>query len=139
MNILGFFKSAPKVTADIFDKNDGHLAKLGSWIGGQQFTDQERAQMSADTMEDVRAYSVATLGESTERSKTRRTIAELVIKFYVLELFMASIVFPFNAEWSMFILKIASGVTLGGLVISTSVFFFGSHALARHNESKGKK
>lgn len=139
MSFRSWITGAPKITADIFDKNDGHLAKMGGFFGGLVFTEQERAQMGSDTMKDVRAFNVATMGESTDRSKTRRTIAELVIRFYVLELFMASIIFPFNSEWSLFILKIASGLTLGGLVVSTSVFFFGSHALARHNETKERK
>ena len=39
MGFLSLFK--PKVAEDIFDKDDGLLAKAGSWIGNQQFTEEE--------------------------------------------------------------------------------------------------
>ena len=138
MNLLSFFTAAPKLTDDVFDKDNGLLAKFGGWVGGQQFTDQEQEELSANSLKDVRKFVVDTLGESTERSKTRRDIAVLVIKFYLLLLFISVMVFPFNKEWSTFALSVAMIPALGGLVVSIGVFFFGSHLIQKHHESKNK-
>ena len=138
MGLLSFFTAAPKLTDDVFDKDNGLLTKFGGWVGGQQFTDQEQAELSAKSVESVQTFVVATLGESTERSKTRRSIAVFVIKFYLLLLFIAVMVFPFNKEWSTFALSVATIPALGGMVVSIGIFFFGSHMIQRHHESKNK-
>jgi len=138
MGLLSFFTAAPKLTDDVFDKDNGLLTKFGGWIGGQQFTDQEQAELSANSLKDVRKFVVDTLGESTERSKTRRDIAVLVIKFYLLLLFISVMVFPFNKEWSTFALSVAMIPALGGLVVSIGVFFFGSHMVQKYQDSKNK-
>jgi len=138
MGLLSFFTAAPKLTDDVFDKDNGLLTKFGGWVGGQQFTDQEQAELSAKSVESVQTFVVATLGESTERSKTRRSIAVFVIKFYLLLLFIAVMVFPFNKEWSNFALSVATIPALGGMVVSIGIFFFGSHMIQRHHESKNK-
>tara|TARA_R110000764_G_scaffold224358_1_gene313488 strand:+ start:71 stop:493 length:423 start_codon:yes stop_codon:yes gene_type:complete len=139
MSIFSFFTAAPKLTDDVFDKDSGLLTKFGGWIDGQQFTEQESVEHSAQTIKDVQKFVVDTLGESTERSKTRRDIAVLVIKFYLLLLFIAVMVFPFNKEWSTFALSVAMIPALGGLVVSIGVFFFGSHLMRGYNESKNKE
>jgi hypothetical protein len=77
--MFGFLRKQKNVDA-ILDPHDGHLAKLGGWIGRMQFTDQERAEMLSHTAEAIREYSIKTMGESTERSKTRRNISILWIK-----------------------------------------------------------
>ena len=139
MGFLSFLTAAPKLTDDVFDKDTGLLSKFGGWVGGQQFTDQEQAELKAKSVKDVQEFVVATLGESTERSKTRRSIAVLVIRFYVLLIFITAIVYPFNTDWSMFVLSLATIPTLGGLVVSIGVFFFGSHLVRGHHEAKNKK
>ena len=138
MGLLSFFTAAPKLTDDVFDKDNGLLTKFGGWIDGQQFTEQESVEQSAKTIKDVQKFVVDTLGESTERSKTRRDIAVLVIRFYLLILFMSVMVFPFNKEWSAFTLSIATIPALGGLVVSIGVFFFGSHLIRGYQETKNK-
>ena len=138
MGLLSFFTAAPKLTDDVFDKDNGLLTKFGGWIGGQQFTDQEQAELNAKSIESVQTFVVATLGESTERSKTRRDIAVLVIKFYPLLIFVALMAFPFNKEWSAFALSLATIPALGGMVVSIGLFFFGSHMIQKHHESKNK-
>jgi hypothetical protein len=136
MGFLSFFKAAPKVVDDVFDKDSGLLTQVGSWIGNSNFTPEEAAEMNAKTFEDVRAYSIATMSESTDRSKTRRNIAELIIKFYVGLIFLTGMVYPIDPEWSNRWFELATSWTLGGMVTSISVFFYGSHALAKHQEGK---
>ena len=89
-NPASWIASNPKVIDDVFDKDNGHLAKIGAWIGNQDFTTEEQAEMTANIAKGVQKFAIDTLSENTERSKARRTIAENVINFYLLILFIPS-------------------------------------------------
>ncbi len=132
------FKAAPKAVDDVLDKENGLITQFGGWIGNQKFTPEEVSEMNTQTYADVRKFVIATLEESTDRSKTRRSMALLVMKFYISLLALAVILFPFHIEWSQACMEVATSWTLGGLVSSISIFFYGSHALAKHTESKKK-
>lgn len=120
---------------NVMNKKDGHLANIGSWIGNLRYTAEDMAEMDAKVADGVRKFAVDTLSENTERSKARRDIANLVIKSYLLMAFMAVIVYPFNPEWSLFILSVLSGGAISGAFVSVIIFFFGSHW---HRTTKAK-
>ena len=126
-----FLFGSPKTMDDIFDKDTGHLAKIGGWIGNQQFTDQEQATMNANMAKAVQNFAIATLSENTDRSKARREIAVFTIKFYLLIIFIAGMVYPFNPEWSAIWVTLTTSWGLGLLVQGVAMFFFGVH-VARH-------
>ena len=83
MSILDWFTSAPKVVDNVFDKEKGLLTQVGQWVGHQQFTEEEKAIHAKGMSEAIQAYSIATLGENTDRSKARRTIAVEWIRLQV--------------------------------------------------------
>ena len=139
MGFLNWFSSGPKVVNDVFDKDSGLLTQVGGWIGNANFTAEEQAELSAANLVSIRKFVADTLDENTDRSKARREIAVFFIKFYSLMLFMSGITHPFNAEWSAVWFNIATSTSVGGLVIAISIFFFGSHAMVKHNNSKNKK
>lgn len=126
----------PKTVDDIFDADKGLLSKAGAWIGNQSFKPEEVAEMNAETAQHVREFVKATLSESTQRSRARRDIAVFFIKFYCLMLFMCGMTYPISGEWSAVWLTLCTSLSVGGLVSAISIFFFGSHALARHHETK---
>lgn len=136
MNILKFFTAAPKIADDIFDKDKGLLSKAGAWIGNQQFTKEEQSEANAVMVKGVTDYAIATLGENTERSKGRREIAFLIMRFYVLLLFWCCLVYPFDKEWALFIGGIATSGSLVSFVGGVSAFFFGSHFWSSHVKGK---
>lgn len=137
MGLFSFFTAAPKAVDDVFDKDNGLLTQFGEFVGNANFTEEEKKELMAAQANDVRKFVVATLSESTDRSKSRRNIAELVIRFFVLMLFLSGVVYPFNPEWSAVWLGLAINAPVGGLVSAISIFFFGSHLITRHNETKG--
>jgi hypothetical protein len=139
VSLFGWFKSAPKVVDNVFDKDRGLLTQVGSWIGNSKFTDEERAELNAENIKAVQGFVVATLAENTDRSVARREIAVFFIKFYAILIFMAGITHPINPEWSLVWFNLATSLSVGGLVTAISVFFFGSHAISRHTESKNLK
>jgi hypothetical protein len=136
MSIFGWFTSKPKTVDDIFDKDNGLLTQVGGWIGNQQFTDQERATYDQDTIKGIQKFVVDTLAENTDRSKARREIAVFFIKFYSIMLFMCGMTYPIDPEWSLMWFKLATSLSVGGLITAISVFFFGSHAINRYQDAK---
>jgi hypothetical protein len=129
MNIFKKIFSRVKTIDAIFDKEDGHLAKVGAWIGNHKFTEEEQAEMNAKLGENVRKFAVDTMSENTERSKTRRKMALLILKTFVLFQFMSVIVFPFNLEWSAYLFKVSTSPIMTSLVLGVGAFFFGSHII----------
>lgn len=136
MSFWSWFTAKPKAVDDIFDKDNGLLSKVGGWVGNQQFTDQERATYDKATMDGIQKFVVDTLSENTDRSKARREIAVFFIKFFSIMLFMCGMTYPIDKEWSAVWFKLATSASVAGLVISISVFFFGSHAATRYYDSK---
>ena len=136
MSWFGLAKSAPKIADNIFDKDKGLLTQIGGGIGNSKFTEEEQAEMNRDLAKGVQDFAVATLEENTDRSKARRQIAQDVIRFYILLVFMCGITYPVSSDWSKVWLSLASLPALGGLVVGVGVFFFGAHM---HRSHIGKK
>ena len=139
MDLFGWAKSAPKAIDDVFDKDNGHLAKIGGWIGNQQFTDQEQAELMVGVGKSVQDFAVATLAENTERSKSRRDLAILTLQFYFLLVFMTGITYLIDKEWSALWFKLATIPTLLALVGGVGLFFWGTHTLRSSKWAKDKE
>ena len=138
MSIFSFLKAAPKLTDNIFDKDKGLLTQVGGWIGNSKFTDEERAELSANIGKGVQAYAIATMKENTKRSVARRDIAMFIIKFYALLIFMTGMTYPISKEWSAVWFNLATDPIIGGLVIAISIFFYGSHMIREQAASQNK-
>lgn len=137
MGWLGFLRGTPaKTVDDIFDSEKGLLAKAGAWYGNREFTAEEQAELNAKTASAVQKFVVDTLSESTDRSRARREIAVFFIKFYTVMLFMCGMTYPVNAEWSQMWFALATSLGVAGLVSAISIFFYGSHALAKYQDKK---
>lgn len=125
-----------KVVDNVLDKDTGLLAQVGSWIGGQQYTDEEQAEANERLRTGVVDYAIASMGENSERSKARREIAKLWIKTQLGLVLMCAISAPWGMELAEFYFKLAtSSIMLGGTG-AIITFFFGSYLLTRHNETK---
>ena len=138
MSILDWITGAPKLVDNVFDKDKGLLTQVGGWIGHQQFTDEERAIHNKAMGDAVRGFAVATLGENTDRSKARRTIAiewirmqVWLIKLTVLTVFIDYLIALSgkDSELTGSITAIAFSPMLWGITGAVSVFFFGTHMM----------
>ncbi len=136
-SISEFFKSSPKVIDNLFDKDKGLITQMGSWIGNQKYTSEEQAEANAKMVKGVTDFAIATMSENTDRSRARREIAVLVIKFYLFILFWSALVYKIDSDWSLFIFSIATSGGLVALVTGIGAFFFGSHFWSSH--VKGSK
>ena len=80
MSWLSWFSSAPKVIDDVMDKDNGLISQVGGWIGNMKLTDEEVLEANAKTVLLVQDYAIKTLDENSERSKSRREIANLIVQ-----------------------------------------------------------
>ena len=130
------FSWSDKVVDNVLDKDDGLLSQVGGWIGNMNLTDEEVIKFNAKTVDSVQLFVKDTLSESTGRSKTRRSIAVLWIKAQLGIVLMCCIAAPWDMELAEFYFKLATSTLMITVTTAICIFFFGSHGLARHNESK---
>ena len=131
MSIFSWLLSSPKAVNDILDKDNGLFTQVGGWINNLNLTDEEVMKQNAATAASVQAFAVATLDENTERSKSRREIAILYTKFYLLWMTVGFGVYPINEGYAIFLVSALTGLALGGAFTSIIIFHFGSHGIAK--------
>ena len=147
--IVNFFSSVPKLGENIFDKDKGLLTQVGSWVGGQQFTDQEQSEHNLVMVKSVQAFAVATLNENTGRSKARREIAVAWFKLQIWLVKLGVLAIPIDyaikrldgseAGLSASINAIAFNPYIWGITGAVSVFFFGAHIMRGSKWAKEDK
>lgn len=138
MNWLGSIFSTRKAVDDLLDKDNGLIAKAGAWIGNLSLTQEEVVEFNAKTVMGVQEFVKETLDESTERSRTRRSVAILWIKSQLAIVMFACISAPWNIELAKFYLALAtSGLMITGTT-AVIIFFFGSHGIARIEKERKK-
>ena len=130
------FSWGEKATDNLLDKDSGLIAQAGSWIGGLKLTDEEVMEQNAKTVNSVQGFVKDTLNESTGRSKTRRSVAVLWIKSQLAIIFMCCIAAPWDMVLAEFYFKLATSALMITGTTAIIIFFFGSHGLVRHNQSK---
>jgi len=109
---------------------------VGGWIDEQKFTEQEKA---VDSMERAKLYGMffsQTVSENSERSRTRRALALLIIRWWLFMLTASAALYPVNQPWAEYIFKIATATAVGILVAGVGAFFFGTHLLRERSAAK---
>ncbi len=139
MSWFSWFTAAPKAVDDVLDKDSGLLSQFGNWVGGMNLTDEEVVRYNAKTVADVQSFVKETLQESTERSKSRRSFAQMWIKMHIGIILLCAIAAPLNMELANYYLGLATSPMIAGITGAISIFYFGSHGLARVNQSKEGK
>ena len=134
--MFGLFRKQKNVDA-ILDPREGHLAKIGGWVGNMKCTAEERAEMNAKLSEAVRKFAVATMGENTERSKARRGIAILWIKTQV-ALILCCVITIAAGDYERFdrLWMITSSTLMISGTGAVITFFFGAYYLNSYTEKK---
>ena len=133
------FSWGEKTKDNILDKEKGLRAQVGGWIGNMELTKEEVIEFNAKTVANVHTFVQNTLSESTERSKTRRSIAVGWIQVQLFLILMSAVLTLIDPEKGKVMFNIAtSSVMLSGTT-AIIIFFFGSHGIARYQESKGNK
>jgi hypothetical protein len=138
--IKGVFKAAPpKTVDDIMDKDSGLLVKFGGFVNDLHYSDAEKAAAMADVVSGASEFVKSTMSESTERSKTRRSIAIYWIKFQLAVIALTLAAYPFDPPLAEFYWKVATSKIMLFGTMSVIIFFFGAHVLRIYNPFGGKK
>lgn len=127
--VVGLFKPSQTNAANVFNTVANGIDKLA-------FSEQEKAIYNKDAADALAQFTKDTLGESTDRSRTRRQIA-LVIVFLYLVLGLCCIALAFvNIEKAKLLKDLISALSLDTAFIMILAFFFGGYYL---NLIRGKK
>lgn len=102
---------------------------VGTWIDERDFTAEEKSKANLDMAVKYTQYVDQTLQENTERSKTRRSLALMIIRMEVFLLLLSAAVFKVAPDWSEYLYRIAVESPLGLLTLGVGAFFFGTHLL----------
>lgn len=138
MGILSRLFGSEKVISSVMDPEVGHLAKIGQFIGNQQFTDQERAEMMKGLTTAVREFSVATANQSTVRSKITRDLAvRWITTQLALVLISVVAIFHPNPKYFELLWQIATSDVIMWGTFGVMTYFFGAYGWGAH--VKGKK
>ena len=133
--VAGLFTRAKSVDAFI-DPEKGHIAKIGAFIGKQQFTDEERAVMIQGLTVAVRQFAIDTAKESTVRSSTRRDIAVMWIKAHISFISLSFLGFIFDHPRTEQMWMVASSDVMLWGTTAIMVFFFGSYGYGTYVKAK---
>lgn len=135
-----FWKWGEKAADNILDKDNGLIAQAGSWIGNQNYTEQEKANDQKELAKGVIEFAKSTLSENTQRSKARREIATRWIEMQINLIYFCVLCAIFDLDEllaKITVFALSDIVTWGTGAIF--VFFFGSYGIARYNETKNTK
>ena len=136
--IKGVFSSAPaKTVDDILDSDKGLLVKFGGFVNNLHYSDAEKAAAMAEVVVGATDFVKSTMGESTERSKTRRAIALYWIKFQLALVALTVVAYPIDAETAKFYWQVSTSKVMLFGTLSVIVFFFGAHVLRIYNPLSG--
>lgn len=109
---------------------------IGNWIDNNKYTDQEKATNTLKILNHFDTFMANTVNENSEKSKTRRDVAQLVIRVELGFLIASGLLFKIDAAWSEYLFKVATDSPLGLLTLGVGAFFFGTHLI---RATKGAK
>ena len=132
-------KPIEKAADNLLDKDKGLLTQVGNWIGGMNLTEEEVLETNATTVKQVQEFVKATLSESTDRSRSRRSIATMWFKLQAGLLGLTAIAIPLDDKIAQAYFDLATSTIMVSISTAITIFFFGSYGVARHNETKEKK
>ncbi len=135
---MGWFTKAVGFLAGSGGSGSDNVMKvasgIGSWIDNNKYTDQEKAIDTLKIIGHFDKFMENTVNENSEKSKTRRDVAILVIRAELGFLLASALAWPISIEYSKFLLGLASETSPWGLLtLGVGAFFFGTHLLRAKN------
>lgn len=101
------------------------------------YTDQEKAEARQKLLDNWVELQKSLGAETTVRSITRRILAVLILVPFVLLILMAAVAYPFNPEYSRFLVELDAG-NFGMLALGVAGFYFGPYMLGYLKAPPGK-
>ena len=110
---------------------DKVFTSVAKGIDNLGFTEQEKATFTKEMAEGLAKYTIETLGESSDRSKTRRDIAIMIVSLYLLTFVVALIMMLISKDLTSvkMIIELANEMNLSIGFLMVLGFFFGGYYL----------
>lgn len=139
MNVWSAIKSAGEWLVGSGNESKGFeiVKGVGTWIDKQQFTNQEKAEDSMERAKRYGEFLEQVLQENTQRSRTRRSLALLIIRWWLGMLTFSALVYKADPAWSAYIFKVASYDEVAYLVLGIGAFFWGAHLMRTRSSKNG--
>lgn len=112
-----------KSTLDMNKVFDTFATKMDDW----KFTDEERAKYNKEAADAMSTFVKETLGESTERSASRREIARLIIYLYLVISVLGLVFLFIDSAKTKLIIEFSNEMYLSVSFISIIAFFFSGY------------
>lgn len=126
MGILGLGK---KNKTTVVEGVVGLVKNIRGMVDDSKFTDQEKSRFNMKMADAVADFAKATMGESTERSKARRNIAEVSIYFFYFLVIALIVLWKFDSAWFDAAVELIVSFQLPFAFIAIIGFFFGAHLM----------
>ena len=110
---------------------DKVFTSVAKGIDNLGFTEQEKATFTKEMAEGLAKYTIDTLGESSDRSKTRRDIAIMIVSLYLLTFIVALVMLLMSKDLTSvkMIIELANEMNLSIGFLMVLGFFFGGYYL----------
>ncbi len=125
MNILNLFKSATTISSIAEKTTDGIISSLDKLV----FTDEEKSDVSMQTVKLYLKFNELTANENTVRSITRRILAVSIMGAYLFLIILSGIIFKIDPDWSTRLFGCAK--ELSSLTIAIGILYFGPYQLSK--------
>ena len=100
---------------------------IGNYIDEQEFTTEEKAAHTNVKIGHMGSFMASTVSENTQRSKARREITLLVMRWALAMLTLSVVLYKVDPELSKYIRDIVTDDPMGYFVLGIGAFFFGAH------------
>ena len=110
---------------------------VGGFIDEQNFTTEEQAVYNSTMISAMGRFMEGTVDENTQRSKTRREVAIMVIRWALAMLTLSAILhLAGQADHAKYIRDLVIDDPIGYLVLGVGAFFFGAHIVRAMKNGK---
>jgi hypothetical protein len=103
-------------------------------IDAAWFTPEEKSRAALEITQAAIEMVLATQGESTVRSVTRRVLAWAIMGTFLFLLLFGTMIYKVDPEWSLYCLNSAKALTF--LATPVGIFYFGYYGI---KQLRGKK
>jgi len=96
------------------------------------YTDQEKAENQTKMVDVWLKLQMLWANDNSVSASARRLIAFLVYAAFLFLVIFACIVWKFDKEWAVFILKTIIDIQLGWIVVTITAAFFGLYGVGKY-------
>ena len=124
-NPMTWFSAGDKAAGAAVDT----VGDIRSAIDVLILTEEEKLQYGQKGMDQFLEFQKLNTEQSSERSRARRDIANLIVQAQALQLFVIGTAWVINKEWAEFMLRLNMALKFGIAFFAVICFYFGYYGV----------